>query len=225
VRGEPRAFVYSRAMCWLALQRATEMAEHHHHQHHAARWAQVRDAIHADVLAHGYDSQLGSFTQAYDSRTLDAANLRLALVRFLPPEDARMRSTVEVTGKQLAGPHGLLYRYDPMRDTPGAAAALSEHEVDGLPGSEGAFLACTFWHISTLCHIGRLDEAREIFEQLCAYASPLGLFSEEIDPATGELLGNFPQAFTHIGLVNAATTLLRAQEGRLAMEADQTTHG
>ena len=225
VRGDPRAFVYSRGMCWLAMHRAWALADHQGQKLRAARWAKVRDLIQADVLAHGYDAELGSFIQSYESRHLDAANLRLALVRFLPPEDPRMRSTIEVTGKKLAGPHGLLYRYDPM-SARSVAAEISKqptHDVDGLPGTEGAFLACTFWYVSTLCHIGRLDEAREIFERLCSYSSPLGLYAEEIDPNSGELLGNFPQAFTHIGLVNAATTLQRAQEGRLVMEPGQST--
>jgi GH15 family glucan-1,4-alpha-glucosidase len=225
IRGKPRAFVYSRAMCWLALERACMVAEEHGHKRQLARWDQVRDAIHQDVLAHGYSEHLRSFTQAYDDVHLDAANLRLALVRFLDSEDERMRGTIEVTGQKLAGPNHLLYRYEPMSVKPGDDKALIEHEVDGLRGSEGAFLACTFWHVSTLCQIGQLDEARRLFEELIGYASPLGLYSEEIDPSTGELLGNYPQAFTHIGLINSAATLLSAQEGRLNLQPDQTTRG
>jgi GH15 family glucan-1,4-alpha-glucosidase len=225
IRGTPRAFVYSRVMCWLAIERACMLAGEHGHKRHQARWAQVRDAIHRDILARGYNQELQSFTQAYNDTNLDAANLRLALVRFLPPEDERLRSTIEVTGRKLAGPNQLLYRYEPMSVTPGADKALAEHAVDGLQGSEGAFLACTFWHVSTLCHIGRLDEARSLFEKLAGFASPLGLYSEEINPSTGELLGNYPQAFTHIGLINSAATLLRAQEGRLQMRPDLSTRG
>ncbi|MBF6591074.1 MAG: glycoside hydrolase family 15 protein, partial [Ktedonobacterales bacterium] len=225
IRGEPRAFVYSRAMCWLALKRACEMASHHGHKQRSASWARTRDAIHQDVMRHGYDEEQRTFIQAYHAKNLDAANLRLALVRFLPPEDPRMLSTIEVTGTRLAGPHQLLFRYDPMNMRPGESKGEQEHEVDGLKGTEGAFLACTFWLISDLCHVGRLDEARERFEALAKLASPLGLYSEEIDPHNGELLGNFPQAFTHIGLINSAATLLRAQEGRLHMEPDETTKG
>jgi len=219
VRGKPRAFVYSRAMCWVALDRAIAMAEQHGHQHRVARWSRTRDQIHADVLAHGYDPELRSFTQSYGDRTLDAANLRLLLTRFLPPADERMRNTVEATARLLAGPNGFLYRYRPV-------GAASEHDAaeeagaadDGLPGSEGMFLACTFWLVNDLCRLGRIEEARERFERLLSYGSPLGLFSEELDPQTGGLIGNYPQAFTHIGLINAAVTLQRVQEGRLGDE-------
>jgi GH15 family glucan-1,4-alpha-glucosidase len=219
IRGEPRPFVYSRAMCWVALDRACQMASHHGHERHASLWRQIRDQIHADVLAHGYNPQLHSFTQAYGDSALDAANLRLPLTRFLPATDLRMRSTIAVTARALAGPHGLLYRYRP-------AGAGNQHETareagmadDGLPGSEGMFLACTCWLIQDLCLLGQVEQARTLFERLLSYASPLGLFSEELDPRTGELIGNYPQAFTHIGLINSAAMLQRAQEGRLGSD-------
>jgi GH15 family glucan-1,4-alpha-glucosidase len=218
VRGPERAFVYSRAMCWGAMHRACTLAAHHGHEHHLARWSAVAQRIRADVIEHGYNSELGTFTQAYGDRTLDAANLRLPLVGFLPVADPRMQSTIEVTQAALQGPGGFLYRYHPVgadgRQLPGTQPA-----DDGLLGSEGAFLACTFWLVSDLCHLGRLEEARRLFERMLACASSLGLFSEEFDPASGEMLGNFPQAYTHIGLINAAVAIELAVQGRLTTQA------
>jgi GH15 family glucan-1,4-alpha-glucosidase len=218
VRGQPQAFVYSRAMCWAALDRACKIAAHYRRDGHAAHWARARDALHADILEHGYSQQFQSFTQAYGSDALDASNLRLLLAGFLPPDDPRMVATVEATARHLAGPNGLLYRYRAAGDDgPGTTD-------DGLPGKEGAFLVCTFWLIESLCYLGRVDEARERFEQLLGFASPLGLFSEEVDPDTGEHLGNYPQAFTHIGLINCALTLQRAQEGELGNKPHEQNH-
>ena len=222
VRGAPRAFVYSRAMCWVALDRACRLADHHGHQQWHEHWSKVRELIRNDIATHGYSEQLQSFTQSYGDDTLDAANLRLSLTRYLPADDPRMSSTINVTDRLLSGDHGLLYRYRPSggdrsdgkSDGKGRSDAPGSSD-DGLPGSEGAFLACTYWYVSNLCLQGRLGEARERFEQLLQYANPLGLFSEEIDPQSGALLGNYPQAFTHIGLINSATLLQRAQEGRM----------
>ncbi|HEY7122708.1 MAG TPA: glycoside hydrolase family 15 protein [Ktedonobacterales bacterium] len=219
VRGQPQAFVYSRAMCWAALDRACKIASHYRHNGRLEQWARVRDALHADILAHGYNERLQSFTQAYGSNALDASNLRLLLTGFLPPDDPRMVATVETTAQRLAGPGGLIYRY---RAPEGEGEGPTTD--DGLPGKEGAFLVCTFWLIESLCYLGRVDEARERFEQLLAFASPLGLFSEEVDPDSGEHLGNYPQAFTHIGLINSAITLQRAQEGRLTSKPHEQNH-
>jgi GH15 family glucan-1,4-alpha-glucosidase len=218
VRGAPRAYVFSRVMCWVALDRACRMAEGHDHHHHIAHWTQARDALRTDILTHGYNQHLESFTQAYGDTVLDAANLRIPLVGFLPGTDERVRNTLRTTGLQLAGPNGLLYRYKRADGAGGGSAmgaAAGTNNVDGLAGQEGAFLACTYWLIHALCHSGQVTEARERFEQMLGYASPLGLYSEEIDPHNGELLGNFPQAFTHIGLINSAVALQMAQEGRL----------
>jgi GH15 family glucan-1,4-alpha-glucosidase len=217
VRGEPRPFVYSRAMCWVAMDRAIELAKHHGHERHVRRWAKARDAIHADVLEHGYDQRLATFVQSYGSNVLDAANMRLPLAGFLPWDDARIKSTIENTDRVLSADHALVYRYrtDTQGEQAGAMTTADAGADDGLPGPEGAFLACAFWLVDTLCHLGRVEEARGRFEQLLAYAGPLGLFSEEADPTTGDLLGNYPQAFTHIGLINCAVTLQMAQEGAL----------
>jgi GH15 family glucan-1,4-alpha-glucosidase len=207
-------------MCWVALHRACDLAVSHGHHRHLARWSRMRDRIWADVLEHGYSNELRSITQSYGDTVLDAANLRLPLVGFLPADEPRMRSTIDVTGQGLAGPDGILYRYRPAGggslSGPSPVGGLAD---DGLPGSEGAFLACTFWLISDLCHLGRLEEARDHFERMLTFASPLGLYSEEADLASGEMLGNYPQAFTHIGLINSAVTIERAVEGRLGPQA------
>jgi GH15 family glucan-1,4-alpha-glucosidase len=214
VRGPERAFVCSRAMCWVAMHRACTLATRHGHERHVAHWSAVAERIRADVIEHGYSAELGSFTQAYDDRALDAANLRLPLVNFLPASDPRMRSTIEVTQTGLQGPGGFLYRYYPV-GADGRQAPGTQPTDDGLLGGEGAFLACTFWLVNDLCHLGRLEEARRLFERLLASANTLGLFSEELDPVSGEMLGNYPQAFTHIGLINAAVAIEQAVQGRL----------
>jgi GH15 family glucan-1,4-alpha-glucosidase len=215
VRGDPQAFVYSRVMCWVALDRACKLAVHYRHDNHADRWATCRDALQQDILARGYSEQLQSFIQSYGSDALDAANLRLLLVGFLGPESQRINGTVDATLRVLAGQHGVVYRYKAADGAPPDGTT-----DDGLPGKEGAFLACAFWLIDNLCYLGRVDEARERFEGLLRFASPLGLFSEEVDPESGAQLGNYPQAFTHIGLINSAVTLQRAQEGTLLVAHD-----
>ncbi len=219
VRGDPQAFVYSRAMCWVALDRACKLARHYGHGHHEDRWAKCRDQLRADILNHGYNEQLQSFMQSYGSENFDASNLRMLLVRFLPPDDPMMRSTVEATAAALAGPQGILYRYRAAGAGAGAGAT-----DDGLPGQEGAFLACTSWLIGDLCYMGRVEEARERFERLLNFGGPLGLFAEEVNPETGEHLGNYPQAFTHIGLINCAVALQHAHEGKLSAHPDMPTH-
>ncbi|HLX39992.1 MAG TPA: glycoside hydrolase family 15 protein, partial [Ktedonobacteraceae bacterium] len=164
------------------------------------RWCLVRDQIRADILMHGYNTAIGSFTQAYDDTALDASNLLLPLVGFIPPDDPRMRSTVDRIIDQLSDEHGFVYRY---------------HNDDGLSGSEGSFTICTFWLVDNLAMQGRLSEARSLFERLLTYAGRLGLFSEEIDSRRNIALGNYPQAFTHIALINSAMNLQKA-EARLA---------
>ncbi|MGH2516919.1 MAG: glycoside hydrolase family 15 protein [Ktedonobacterales bacterium] len=212
VRGDPRPFVYSRAMCWVAVDLACRMAEHHGHHAHIPKWGGCAAAIHADVLRHGYDERLGSFVQAYGSDVFDASNLRLPLVEFLPWMDARVAGSADATARALAAPNSLIYRY---KTAPGATDAEAMAAGDGLPGKEGTFIACAFWLIDNLCYLGRIEEARLRFEQILRFAGPLGLFAEELDADTGEQLGNYPQAFTHIGLINSAVTLQRAQEGTL----------
>lgn len=222
VRGDPRQFVYSRAMCWVAMDRACRMATHHEHHAHVQGWSARAEEIHADVVEHGYDEQLSSFVQSYGSNVLDAANLRIPLVEFLPWADPRVASSADATAHTLAAPHALLYRYKAEVEGPGGKANTA---VDGLPGSEGTFIACAFWLIDNLCYLGRIEEARHRFEQILGFAGPLGLFAEEVDPDTGEQLGNYPQAFTHIGLINSAVMLQRAQEGTLNPRGDGISAG
>jgi GH15 family glucan-1,4-alpha-glucosidase len=216
VRGLPRAFVYSRAMCWVALDRACRLADGHGHERHAPRWGKQAAAIREEIEQNGYNDDIHAYTQAYGDRVLDSANLRLALSGFQHADERQMRETILTTAQRLAGDGGLLYRYRPF-DEAEQKQGQKPHDIssiDGLPGGEGAFLACTWWLVSDLCRMGEIEEAQRRMEHLLTYASPLGLYSEEVDPATGALLGNYPQAFTHIGLINSAVTLQRAQEGR-----------
>lgn len=196
VRGGAQHFVYSKVMCWVALDRGIRAAQQLDLEADLSRWLMVRDQIRADILVNGYDTSLGAFTQSYESKALDASNLLLPLVGFIPPDDPRMRSTVDRTIERLTDEHGFVYRY------------LSD---DGLEGHEGTFTLCTFWLVDNLAMQGRVDEARSLFERLLKYASRLGLFSEEIDAASGASLGNYPQAFTHIALINSANNLRKAE--------------
>ncbi len=198
VRGPRRAFTHSRVMAWVAFDRAIKSAERFHLPAPLAHWQRVRDAIHAEVCARGYNPERGSFTQSYGSEALDAALLLIPLVGFLPARDPRVAGTIAAVARELLV-DGLVRRYDP------AAAA------DGLPPGEGAFLPCSFWLADAYAAQGRLDEAEALFTRLCSLGNDLGLFAEEYDPKSGHLLGNFPQAFTHVGLVNTARTLARAR--------------
>jgi GH15 family glucan-1,4-alpha-glucosidase len=198
VRGPRRHFTHSKVMAWVAFDRAVRAAEEYGLPGDVARWREVRDEIHADVCAKGFDASVGSFTQSYGSSSLDASLLLIPLVGFLPITDARVRGTVEAVEKGLVL-DGFVRRY------------VEEPEVDGLPPGEGVFLPCSFWLADDLALLGRLDEARELFERCLGVANELGLLSEEYDPAAGRLLGNFPQAFSHIGLVNAAWAISEAE--------------
>src|SRR4051812_1801096 len=189
VRGDLRHFVYSKVMCWVALDRGIRAAQQLHLEADLPRWCLVRDQIRTDILSHGYNTSLGAFTQSYDESTLDASNLMLPLVGFIPPDDPRMRSTVDRIMEQITDENGFVYRY---------------YTDDGLTGSEGTFTICTFWLVDNLAMQGRVAEARSLFERLLSYAGRLGLFSEEIDSRENVALGNYPQAFTHIALINSA---------------------
>lgn len=196
VRGGPRHFVYSKVMCWVALDRGIRAADELHLEADLPRWRQVREQIRTDIFVRGYNTDLGAFTQAYDNTALDASNLLLPLVGFIAPDDPRMVSTVERTREQLTNEQGFVYRY---------------RTDDGLSGHEGAFTLCSFWLVDNLAMQGRVDEARSLFERLLSYASHLDLFSEEIDTVNRRALGNFPQAFTHIALINSAANLHKAE--------------
>jgi GH15 family glucan-1,4-alpha-glucosidase len=195
VRGEPQHFVYSKVMAWVALDRALLLAEHYGLEGDVDRWKAERQRIREQVLEKGYDKKLNSFVQSYDSKEMDAANLRLALVEFLPATDPRIQGTVNRIMEDLMENY-LVYRY------------ISD---DGLPGEEGVFGLCTFWLVDVLALSKRIDEAERIFNNILDHANHLGLFSEQIDPETGDFLGNFPQAFTHIGLINSTLYLAYAR--------------
>src|SRR5699024_7130562 len=197
VRGEPSHVVHSQELCWAALARRIGLAEENDFDAPIERWRGERDAIHDLVLEEGYDDELGCFTQTFANETVDAAALRIGSVGFLPFDDDRLQSTIDTVMDHLMPDDGLVYRYE---------------GDDGLPGEEGTFTLCSFWLVECLARSGRIEEAREVMEGVMNHISPLGLFAEEIDPATGEHRGNFPQAFSHIGLVNAVLYLNEAAD-------------
>ncbi|MGH2839567.1 MAG: glycoside hydrolase family 15 protein [Solirubrobacteraceae bacterium] len=200
VRGEPKHFTSSKVMCWVAADRGARLARLREDDEKIALWQAAADEIQADVLAHGVDER-GVLTQHYGSSALDASLLLAPLVRFLPPTDERMVATVNAIDEELTV-HGLVLRYRP------------EETDDGLDAQkEGTFTICSFWLVSALSEIGEHDRARELCEKLLSYASPLDLYAEEIDPLSGRHLGNFPQAFTHLALVNAVMHVIRAEAG------------
>lgn len=208
MRSGPKQFVHSKAMCWVAIDRAIEMAEEHGFDAPLDDWRADREAIKESVIERGFDEERNTFTQAFDDGQLDGSLLLLPLSGFLDFDDPRIQGTVESIREELTTDEGLVYRY----------------EDDDLPGQEGTFVLCSFWLVDCLALLGEVDRAREIYDTLCGYTSPLGLVSEEIDPDSGELLGNYPQAFSHIGLVNSALYLHEAETGG-AVEPFQTQSG
>ena len=189
VRGGERHFVYSKVMCWVALDRGIEIASEWEHDAPLDEWRDVRETIKTDVIENGYDEDVGAFVQAYDSDALDATGLLLPVVGFLPFDDERIQGTITAIEDALAEGDVLVHRYD---------------ADDGLPGEEGAFVLCSCWLIDALALAGRVDEAYDRLETLLEYVSPLGLLAEELDTETGAHLGNFPQGFSHIGIINSA---------------------
>ncbi len=202
VRGEPRQFVHSKVMTWVALDRAVRTLEDHPELGGGDLdgWRALREEVHREVCEQGYDAERNTFTQYYGSRELDASLLLIPRVGFLPPDDPRVVGTVDAIGAELTR-DGLVRRYS--TDGP---------PVDGLPGDEGTFLVCSFWYADALHATGRAKEARKLFERLVGLANDVGLLAEEYDPVGGRQLGNFPQAFSHIGLVNTALALFGEQE-------------
>src|SRR5712691_2259853 len=197
IRGEPRDFLYSKLMCWVALDRAIALAPRLGAADRAAGWAAARDEIRAAILEHGWSEKAGAFTQAFGGDDLDASNLMLAITGFLPGDDPRMKATIDATAERLTDERGLVYRY------------LAH---DGLAGEEGTFLLCTFWLAHAQALVGELDLATATFERAAAAINDVGLLAEEVDPGSGEMIGNFPQAFSHIGLINAAWAIAQAQQ-------------
>ena len=208
-RGGPKPFTYGRLMAWVAFDRGVRLATSRGRPADLARWTAERDAVYREIMARGYDRELGAFVQHYGSTVLDASLLKMPLVGFIAPDDPMWLSTLNAMDRTLVS-DSLVYRYDPAASP------------DGLRGSEGTFSMCTFWYVQALARSGRVRDARIVFEKMHTYANHLGLFSEEIGP-TGEQLGNFPQAFSHLALINTATLLAglldRAGEGVETTEA------
>lgn len=196
VRSEVEHFVYSKMMCWLALDRAIRIAEKRGFPADLDLWRKNRDAIYEEVMAKGWNEERQAFVQAYDSDALDASSLLMPLVFFVSPMDPRMLKTLDAVRRELVA-DSLVRRYS------------LEHSRDGLMGEEGTFSLCTFWLVEALARAGRVEEARLVFEKMLGYANHLGLYAEEIGPR-GDALGNFPQAFTHFALISAAVNLDRA---------------
>jgi GH15 family glucan-1,4-alpha-glucosidase len=197
VRGGAMHFTYSKVMAWVAFDRAIDDAENRGLDGPVERWREVREEIHAEVCERGFDRDLGSFVQAYDSKALDASLLLIPLVGFLPIDDPRVRGTVAAIERDLMV-DGLVLRY------------RTQDTKDGLPAGEGAFLPCSFWYADNLVLLGRIGEAKALFERLIGLCNDVGLLAEEYDPRARRMLGNFPQAFSHVALVNTALRLTQA---------------
>jgi GH15 family glucan-1,4-alpha-glucosidase len=194
VRGGSRHFTHSKLMAWVAYDRAVKAVEDFGLSGPVEKWRALRDTICGEILKNGWSEKRQSFVQSFGSEALDASLLLVPLVGLLPPEDQRVVSTIEAIRKELVE-DGLVLRYRP------------EETADGIGGREGTFLVCSFWLADALCMIGRIDEAQELFETLLSLRNDLGLLAEEYDPLTRRQLGNFPQAFSHIGIVNTANNL------------------
>jgi GH15 family glucan-1,4-alpha-glucosidase len=199
VRTGPRHFLYSKLMCWVAMDRALSLADTYHLEGDTKHWSRVRDDIAVAILSRGYNAELGAFTQAFDHPALDASALAIPLVGFLPATDPRMTSTIRAIQKELTA-NGLIYRY------------RVDDARDGIAGQEATFAMCTFWMVDNLALLGQRAEATKMFENVAGYANDVGLLAEEIQPHTRELLGNFPQGFTHLALIRAA---VRLHQGRV----------
>jgi GH15 family glucan-1,4-alpha-glucosidase len=199
VRGGRQHFVYSKLMCWIALDRGIRLADKRSFPADRDHWVTARDAIYEQIMTQGWNPSRRAFVQAYGSDVLDASNLFMPLSFFVAPTDPRMLATLDATMRELVS-DSLVYRYN------------VDHTADGLQGEEGTFSICTFWMVEALTRAGRLDEARLMFEKMLGYANHLGLYAEELGPS-GESLGNFPQAFTHLALISAAFNLDRTLGG------------
>jgi GH15 family glucan-1,4-alpha-glucosidase len=198
VRGGAKHFTHSKVMAWVAFDRAIRGAEEFGREAPLDRWKAIRDRIHQDVCENGYNAELNSFVQFYGSNLLDASLLQIALVGFLPCTDPRVQGTVAAIERTLMQ-DGFVRRYNTGAGT------------DGLPPGEGVFLACSFWLVDNYVIMGRYDEARELFERLIALCNDVGLLAEQYDPATERQVGNFPQAFSHLSLINSARNLSAAR--------------
>jgi GH15 family glucan-1,4-alpha-glucosidase len=197
VRGGRQQFTHSKVMAWVAVDRAIKDSERLNLSVPLDRWRALRDRIHTDVCQRGFNPNVGTFVQSYGSTALDASLLLIPLVGFLPPSDPRVVATIEAIERKLVV-DGFVLRYD------------LEQTRDGLRGHEGTFLLCSFWLVDCLIMLGRREDARHLFDRLLGVRNDLGLLADEYDPISRRLLGNFPQAFSHVGLVNSAVNLTRA---------------
>ncbi|MET8140741.1 glycoside hydrolase family 15 protein [Sphaerisporangium sp. NPDC005288] len=198
IRGERRHYLHSKAMCWVAVDRAIRLAGRLGARHRVGEWRAAAEEIRDTILREGWSRKAGAYTQAFGSADLDASVLMLPIIGLVPADHPRMLATIDAVAERLVDEHGLVYRY--LMD-------------DGLPGDEGAFLLCTFWLAQAQALAGRHEEARAVFERAGTYINDVGLMAEEVCPRTGEFLGNFPQAFSHIGLINAAWALSQTEHG------------
>jgi GH15 family glucan-1,4-alpha-glucosidase len=196
IRGEPREFLHSKLMCWVALDRAIALAGHLGASDRVEGWTATRDEIRAAILERGWSERAGAYTQVFGAEDLDASNLMLAVTGFLPGDDPRMKATIDATAERLTDERGLVYRY---------------RAADGLEGEEGTFLLCTFWLAQAQALAGEVTQARATFERAVACVNDVGLLAEEVDLDGTEMIGNYPQAFSHIGLVNAAWAISEAE--------------
>jgi GH15 family glucan-1,4-alpha-glucosidase len=198
IRGPQQEFLYSKVMCWVALDRAIALSDKLGAVDRVASWKRTKEEIHDTVVREGWSDKAGAFTQYFGSDDLDASNLMMPIVGFLPAKDPRMLCTIEAIEERLTDERGLVFRYD------------TQGGVDGLEGEEGTFVLCTFWLAQALALADKPERARAVFERAVAYVNDIGLLAEEVDDK-GELLGNFPQAFSHIGLINAAWAISQAE--------------
>ena len=199
VRGGPQHFVHSKVMAWVAFDRAAGSVPAEGPNEKAARWREIADEIHAEVCERGFDRELDSFVQAYGSKRLDASLLLIPLVGFLPANDPRVQGTLRAIENKLLIRDEFVLRYE------------TDDVDDGLPAGEGAFLACSFWLVDNYIVQGRYAKARQLFDRLLSHCNDVGLLSEEFDPVTGRMLGNFPQAYSQVGLINCALNLTRSK--------------
>jgi len=196
-RGGRQHFVHSKIMAWVAFDRAATLMQERNHVDSGQRWREIANEIHADVCKRGFDTALNSFVQAYGSKRVDASLLLIPLVGFLPATDPRIRGTLRTIEDKLLNGGEFVLRYD------------TENPADGLPPGEGAFLTCSFWLVDNYILQERYEDARKLFDRLLCRCNDVGLLSEEIDSSTGRMLGNFPQAYSHVGLINCALNLNR----------------
>jgi GH15 family glucan-1,4-alpha-glucosidase len=206
VRGEPRHFLYSKLMCWVALDRGIQLADLLNAHEKVKNWTANREEIRRTILEKGWNESVGAFTQSFGSEALDASNLVMPMVGFLPATDPRIKATIEAIAEQLTDARGLVYRY---------------RAPDGIAGEEGAFFLCTFWLAEAFALSGDVARARKTFETAIDFVNDVGLLSEEADPTTGELIGNYPQAFSHIGLINAAWAIAQIEENETKQQQVQ----